>query len=159
MTNSNLGSGLKGLIGDTLGATIGISIRDFMAGLWNKGREHVEKRIEDLIKDNPRADLLYVLLALDPNDAAKLWQRHAAAVAAGKENSFTRILGQALPRNKEGQVDEERAKKVFSELAKMDEPQFYQVMEELNHDPIAQAIRHVIIIHGKDMAEAILLGI
>ena len=33
MTNSNLGSGLKGLIGDTLGATIGISIRDFMAGL------------------------------------------------------------------------------------------------------------------------------
>jgi hypothetical protein len=149
---------LKEIFSGTIGATGAITIREIIAALGKKGHEIVIKKIEDLIKDNPRADLLYILLAMDPADATTLWQRHLGAIASGTENAFARILGQALPRDKDGKIDIERAKKIFSQIAQMDEARFCQVMEELNHDPIAQHIRHWLK-YGANFSEALLEGI
>ena len=146
---------IKDLVSDTFGATIGITIRDFLGGLGKKGHEMAVKKIEDLLKDNPRTDLLHVLLAMDPADSTILWQRHLEAIATGTENTFARILGQALPRNAQGQIDMERAKEILTQIAQMDAERFSQIIEELNHDPIAQHIKHYLK-HGVSFAEALL---
>lgn len=142
----------------------GGAIGGFSASLWRdlaKGEAKelggtLATKIQQLIKQNPRVELLYVLLALEPEDAEKLWKRHLDAIREGTENDFIVALGNALPKNVDNTVDIERAKRIFSQLAKMEEAQFCQVIEELNHDPIAQKLRHWLK-HGKNIAEAIVL--
>jgi len=156
-----LGKGLKLFLGDTVSFTILDYLKGLAKGFGDKARDTLHKKIDDLIKDNPRADLLYVLLSLDPADAEKLWHRHLSANRsglAGAENDFVSVLGQALPRDAQGKIDMERAKQVFSQIAQMDDDKFCQVMEELKHDPIAQHIRHWLK-HGESLAEALVEGV
>jgi len=140
-----------------MGATAAITIREIIAGLGKKNHEMVVKKINDLIKNNPRADLLYVLLAMDPTDANTLWQRHLGAIATGTENAFVRILGQVLPRDKDGKVDLERARVIFSQIAQMDKVRFSQILTEMNNDTTAQHVRHWLK-QGESLAEALAYG-
>ncbi len=67
-------------------------------------------------------------------------------------------MAQALPRNKEGEIDFERAKDIYTQILKMKPERFWEIYEELKHDPIAQRVKHWLE-HGKDFAEALLEAI
>lgn len=148
---------------DVMGAVVGGSIRDIFRHETRETGSVLAGRLKKTIEDNPRAELLYVLLSLEPKDAKVFWQRHMGAIRSGipgAENDFVRILGRALPKDPSGKLDMEnmeRAKKVYTQIARMDEAEFCQVMEELNHDPIAQYIKFWLK-KGKGLAEAIWLA-
>lgn len=142
------------IVSETISVTLGTMIRDFIRGEAKDAGGLFAERIRKVIKENPRADLLYILLTLDSDEASKLWARHGEAIREGVENKFVLALGQVIPRTPDGKIDTDRAKKIFEELAKMDENLFCQTLEELDHDPIAQKIRHWLI-HGKGFAEAL----
>lgn len=146
---ANIFGEFRSLVRETIAATVGGGIRDALT----KGREILIERVEKILKENPRFDLLMVLLVLKPGDAATLWKRHYAAMCAGKENDFVITIAQALPR-KDGKLDLDRAKIIFTQLARMDEASFNQVLEELRHDPFAQHLRHWLS-HGRSFANAI----
>ncbi|MDD5590299.1 MAG: hypothetical protein PHQ47_03985, partial [Candidatus Portnoybacteria bacterium] len=84
----------------------------------------VKDKVIQVIKDNPRVDLLYVLLSLPAKESKKLWERHRVAMREGKENDFVVELGHVIPKNEKGEIDMERAKRIFKQLANTDERLF-----------------------------------
>lgn len=150
------GSWLKEVIGGIIGGFSAGLLRDFARGEAKELGGVLADKVKQMIKLNPRVELLYILLALEPEDAATLWKRHLVAIQEGTENDFIVALGNALPKNPDGTTNTERAKRIFTQLSKMEEAQFAQIIEELNHDPITQKLRHWLK-HGKNIAEAIAL--
>lgn len=134
-------------------------LTDVLRGGVKDGVGVVAECIRRVAKDNPRSELLQVLLlALKPEEAETLWKYHQEAFKEGRENDFIVNLGHALPKEKDGSLDLERAKKIFSQLTEMDEAKFQQVLELLKHDPFQQIIRHYSQ-KGRNGVEAALLGI
>jgi hypothetical protein len=152
--------GMRGLTGDTVAAGLGISLRDFIFGIGKKAKDLTEKQIDKMIETSPRVNLLYVLLALknsNPEAAKALWQRRRQAKAEGKENELVALLGEAIPK-KDGFLDEEKARVIFTQLGEMNEEEFKDAWDELNNDPIAEKIRYYLG-QGKNFAEATALAI
>jgi len=154
---------IKIFLGDTLSFTILDFLKGAAKGFGGKALGKVGdtaiKRVEDLININPRADLLYVLLTLDEKEAEIFWDKYdKRATDEGFEDTFIKTIAQALPRDKDGKIDFERAKSVYTQILQMDPERFWQIYEELKHDPIAQRARHWLQ-HGKNFGEALLLGL
>ena len=133
---------LRDVVNQVIGEAGGKMLRDMLSGQAGAFGTIAMERIRSYVQLNPRADLLYVLLSLDPSDSEKLWRRHREALKNHTENRLVIALGQALPRKRDGTQDEERASPTLSIIAQMDEEQFHQIIEELTHDPIAQKIRY-----------------
>lgn len=108
----------------------------------------VAERIRTLIEKNPRADLLFLLLTMEPEERDAIWAEHKKTLAEGTENLFVTALGEALPR-KDGKVDEERAKRILKAINELGPDDLRQALEFLKHDPIAQWIRYWILGKGK----------
>lgn len=144
----------KELMRDTAGAAVGMSIKDFIAGIGKKGHEEMGKYIEKLVRENPRADLLAALFEIDRDEMFQILDRLGESAREGKEDSDVRALASAIPRKKDGEMDIERAKRLYSEIAEMTPQRVKQVIELLHHDPVAQRVKHWLK-HGKVFAEAI----
>lgn len=119
----------------------GKMLRDLFRGELREGAGVIAERIRTLIKENPRADLVFLLFSMDPSEAAALWQRYRQVKGTTEENSFAVTLGQLLQRRADGSFDTERAGRLLGELAQLNEETFSDVMEFLKHDPIAQHLR------------------
>lgn len=138
-----------------VGEAGGKILRDLIRGELKEGAGVIAERVRVLVKENPRADLLYVLLALDPPQAATLWQRYRAVKGTAAENAFVVTIAQAIPRKADQTLDLERAKAVYGAIAEMDPAAFDDVVEMLRHDPIAQQVRSFLE-KGQDFGEAVL---
>lgn len=133
-----------------VGEAGGKMLRDLLRGEAKEGAGVIAERVRTLIQKNPRADLLFVLLSLEPEERENLMAAHKQALAEGNENQFVLALGEALPRTAEGKVDEERAKQILRELNKLSPVELAQALEFLKHDPIAQWIRYWILGQGRE---------
>lgn len=149
---------LKEVFTLVVGEAGGKFLRDLLAGELREGAKVIAERIKTVIKENPRADLFFAFLEMDPQDAASIWQEYRKVRGTAQENSFAVTLGQALRRNPDGTIDVDRAKNVMSRIAAMDEAEFSDAMEFLKHDPIAAHMRDVLK-KGRGAVEAVIAGV
>lgn len=113
--------------------------------LFNQGTKILSQRIEALEKDNPRAEVLWILLALkqvNQNAYNTLLDLHHRQVLSGwGENEFVAALGHAIPRTKDGRIDWLRAQCIYTQISAMGPEEFYQFLELMTHDPVAQRLK------------------
>jgi hypothetical protein len=153
---------LSEIFSGTMGATAALTIRELIASLGKKSHEIVVEKINDLIKNNPRAELLEVLLTLDEQEAKNFWDNYdQKASDEGFEDTFIKVFAEPLKticKNKDGETDLAKAHKIYTQILQMGPECFWKVYEELKHDPIAQRVKHWQH-HGASFAEAILEGL
>jgi hypothetical protein len=151
---------LSELLATFFGEFGGKMLQETIKGEIKSGAGFFGNHLNNLIKQNPRAQLLSVLLRLEPEDMEKFWKHHSEAmegrIPTWSENSLTVVLGNALPRKADGTVDMTSAKETMKQLLAMDETEFHQTLEVLRHDPIAQQIR-LAIRCNQAFAEAVII--
>lgn len=130
----------------------GTLLRDLIRGQIQGGASVLGERLRELVKMNPRHDLVLVLLTMDPQDRENLMEVYQEYLRQGRENRFVRELGEALPRTPDGKVDEERARRILKELNNVPMDELKMFLEFLNHDPIAEWFRYWVLGKGKEVA-------
>lgn len=136
--------------------------RTVLRGATGKAGERMTER---LFQDR-RGHLLTIWAEMGPEKTANLWRRHREAMASDTENRFVELLSKVIsgpvPEKKEGGGEQAkgkgrggkapaapgvkpdvRAKAVFEWLNSLEDAEFEQALELLNHDIIAQAIRRI----------------
>ena len=93
---------LSELLATFFGEFGGKMLQETIKGEIKSGAGFFGNHLNNLIKQNPRAQLLSVLLRLEPEDMEKFWKHHSEAmegrIPTWSENSLTVVLGNALPR-------------------------------------------------------------
>lgn len=145
----------KDVMGSVVGQFGASSLRELFKKEAGEAGGAVGERIRRLVRENPRAELLYVMLTLDEEEAKKFWDNYCQkANDEGFEDTFIKTIAQALPRNKEGGIDFEKAKSIYTQILQMSPERFWKIYNELKHDPIAQRVKHWMQ-HGREFAEAL----
>ncbi|GEM_PF-3126799 len=124
-----------------LGEAGGKLLRDLFRREVGESASVVAERIKTIIKNNPRMQLAAILLDLSSSDRRKILDVHRAYWGKGKENLATIALGELLPLDAEGKLDEVRARDLYTKLGALPADDLEQFVELLNHDPIAQIFR------------------
>lgn len=123
--------------------------------LKNHGGPMAKEKIQEILKDNPRADLVRVLLTISKKDADKVWENIGAAKRGGWwENDVIVLLGHLIPRKEGGAIDEDRAKKLYKDISALGDKEFFRMLEALQHNPFSQKIKEYWE-RGKDVLEAV----
>lgn len=107
------------------------------------GVEVAIENVKKVIQQNPRAEVVLALMSIGVEDLRKLLVIHKDALKDHRENRFVVALGAMLPRKEDGRVDEERAERIYQQLAsELSRAEIEQLLEMLVHDPIAQWFRY-----------------
>lgn len=126
------------------------------------GRRMFERTVVRKLEEDPRPDVMRVIRRLyelgdeTGNDEYKvagrrlqdLLDRAERTSEPDLENNVVLALGHVLPRDKDGQLDEEEAILTYRWIAQFSYPEFAVFVRGMTHDPFAQYFREYILRRG-----------
>lgn len=117
----------------------------FAHELVRGGLDRALKRVQELLAEDPRKDVVTTLFALEAvnSEAGKyFWRRLEWAALHAQpdyENEVVRALGRLLPRKADGSVDRATAIERFEHIARTcDDNKFATLVNAMKHDPATQ---------------------
>ncbi len=152
----NIAQEFREIIRLVIGEAGGKMLQELLRSGGAEGAKIVAERVHTLITKNPRTDLLFALIGMEPGQWDKIKALHKRKLAEGTENLFVLALGEALPRTADGKVDTEAAQRILGQLNALTETDLEQMVEFLSHDPIAQWFRYYVL--GKGRGAVVAMG-
>lgn len=118
----------------------------------------VERTEQRLFEGKPRGRLLTLLSEMPDGDTENLWRHHQEVLEDDDPMAEDRFIHNLIKLLGEGEGADDRCKKVLKYLNGLEDDQFKQAIELLEHDAVAQILQKIKL-HGWETVRDILIKV
>jgi len=115
---------------------------DLIKNFVSKSATTFTDKIHKIIKKPPQADLLKTIMLLEPDDIKSLLRHLKRAQRENRERELVILLAAILPIKENGDLDQEEAKEILSDLAKTNPDATSEIFKALSETSFRHQITH-----------------